>query len=947
MPEGFKLLDAYVEVSANATGVGEKVSRQFTGEIAPAAKKMADAVDSATQRVASASKRQADAVSSLKLARMRLSDVEKTAKEGSTQLVAAQDAVARAERNVSAAAEDAARAHRRLDTAQGQLRESGSRAGSSYLGGVKSSLSSSLLGGVIGGFTSGVTTGVVNLIGSAVSDIGGMLATVGTDIAATAIDFDSTLQSANIGFTTMLGSGQKAKGFIDDLAKFAQVTPFEFKGLISNAQQMMGMGIAAKDVIPDLTALGDAVASMGGTAENVNQVTLAFDQMYAKGKLDMGNIEQLSQGGVASALQVLADSYGKTKGQMIDMISTGQVMSADALPRLIKGLEHGTKNVAALGGMMDKQSHTFQGALSNIQDAFQKTSGAVLKPFFDVASGGMQRFATALSGKPAEKFTKDVTKTLAPFGKEIDKWIGHIDLGKIFKGVDKTFKDLAKEVNPKDFGKGLKDFTKFAKDIFGDITRIAPKVIKAIKEAAPAIGETIKSGVEFIGWIADVIDWFDKTEKAWNKWRKQFAKGMDGFFHDADRFWHDIGAGWDGFWAGIGASVTHGWDQIVGAFQHGGKQITDFFGGLPGALGAIGGQMVDGLVGGLRDAWGGLTSTLHDLAMGLPKPIRDALGIASPSKVFHLIGTQVGQGLHKGLLGSVDQIKDASTKLADAVMGDKRWKGTALGSRMVAGVMSVTKKLAALSTRRDKAQARLDTDTGALADLRTQRSDFAASVKSGVLANAGVSSIFGDSMQSMRDARQTALDTNAVAQATTMGAGVVTLNGSKYQPSWTTTQAAAKVAVPKMSAHAGLLAVKAGLKTLLADTKKFRANLVQLAKLGIDPYTYDELVQAGVRGGALETSNALLADKSLAKSIFGMERQVATAGGQLGTTTSNREFAGRIGDAKDAIAADKADLHSINVTMVVEAKKIDEVDKLVRMVKHVRTTARKKKKARR
>src|SRR5215467_13130593 len=103
------------------------------------------------------------------------------------------------------------------------------------------------------------------------------------------IGFNAQLQNSSIAFTTMLGSAQKSKAFLDQLQQFAKTTPFEFGDLVSNAQNMMGMGIAAKDVIPDLRALGDSVASIGGSAQQVNSVTLAFDQMTAKGTLDMGN----------------------------------------------------------------------------------------------------------------------------------------------------------------------------------------------------------------------------------------------------------------------------------------------------------------------------------------------------------------------------------------------------------------------------------------------------------------------------------------------------------------------------------------------------------------------------------------------------------------------------------------------------------------------------------
>jgi tape measure domain-containing protein len=227
------------------------------------------------------------------------------------------------------------------------------------------------------------------------------------------VGFNSTLQNSNIAFTTMLGSAQAATKFIQDLQTFAKKTPFEFQGLVQNAQRMLGMGVAARDIIPDLRALGDSVASVGGSAEQVDQVTLAFDQMVAKGTLDMGNMNQLLQGGVPNALRILADSYKVTTGQMIEMISTGKVQSADALPKLIAGLENGTKSVAALGGMMDKQSATFTGALSNIADGLQQAIAGAFRPFFNVVARGALQLGTFFSSTTFEVFGRRISTTLS------------------------------------------------------------------------------------------------------------------------------------------------------------------------------------------------------------------------------------------------------------------------------------------------------------------------------------------------------------------------------------------------------------------------------------------------------------------------------------------------------------------------------------------------------
>jgi tape measure domain-containing protein len=144
--------------------------------------------------------------------------------------------------------------------------------------------------------------------------------------------FNTELQNAGIGFTTMLGSGQKAQQFLNQLKDFAKSTPFDFQGLIGDSQMLLGMGIAAKDVVPDLKALGDSTASVGGNADELNRTILAFAQTSAKGTLSMDNMNQLLQGGVPNALKILAAQFGVSTGKMVEMISAGDVASDQALP---------------------------------------------------------------------------------------------------------------------------------------------------------------------------------------------------------------------------------------------------------------------------------------------------------------------------------------------------------------------------------------------------------------------------------------------------------------------------------------------------------------------------------------------------------------------------------------------------------------------------------------
>lgn len=222
------------------------------------------------------------------------------------------------------------------------------------------------------------TTASVKGLGSGLSTLGekaahgikvGTIAATGlaTAVATVGIKTAAANEQAQTAFTNLLGSAEGATAYLGMLRKFAAETPFQLADVQTGAQRLMAMGTQAKDVLPYLTAIGDAVSGMGGGAEQIQQVTLAIGQMTAKGKVQGDEILQLTEGGIP-ALRILADQYGVTTTAMSDMITAGEVQSSKAVPLLIAGMEKGTKSVKGFAGMMEAQSRTISGRWSNLKD---------------------------------------------------------------------------------------------------------------------------------------------------------------------------------------------------------------------------------------------------------------------------------------------------------------------------------------------------------------------------------------------------------------------------------------------------------------------------------------------------------------------------------------------------------------------------------------------------
>lgn len=71
--------------------------------------------------------------------------------------------------------------------------------------------------------------------------------------------------------------------------------------------------------------------------------------------------------------------------------------------------------------------------------------------------------------------------------------------------------------------------------------------------------------------------------------------------------------------------------------------------GVPAQMLAIGGQIIDGLLQGMRQRWAALKEGVSGIASGIADTVRGALGIRSPSRVFAEMGGHLMSGLQIGI----------------------------------------------------------------------------------------------------------------------------------------------------------------------------------------------------------------------------------------------------------------------------------------------------------
>lgn len=183
------------------------------------------------------------------------------------------------------------------------------------------------------------------------------------EIVSTLGSVRGEFQQFEIAFETMLGSSQKAKSMISDLANLAASTPFDMKGVVSGAKQLLAYGFAANEITETMRRLGDVSAGLG---LNLQDLTWLYGTTMVQGRLFTRDLMQFTSRGIPLT-EELAKQFGVTKDKVSELVTAGKV----GFPEVKKAIESMTNEGGQFGGLMEKQSHSITGQISNIQDTIE------------------------------------------------------------------------------------------------------------------------------------------------------------------------------------------------------------------------------------------------------------------------------------------------------------------------------------------------------------------------------------------------------------------------------------------------------------------------------------------------------------------------------------------------------------------------------------------------
>ena len=249
-------------------------------------------------------------------------------------------------------------------------------------------------------------------------------------------------QQTEMAFKTMLQSEEKADALMKQLIRTAAVTPFGVEDVTEGAKQLLAFNVAAEDVNKTLIGLGDVAAGMG---LNLKDLVMLYGTTIAKGKMDTMDLYQFLNRGIP-----IADEIAKVMGldvtnaikEVQKQIKAGKVTS----DIFIQAMQSMTAEGSKFGGLMEAQSKTITGQISNIEDAIEQMFNDLGKSQEGVINTGLGVVSTLVENW--ETVGKVLMTVVAAYGayKAAVIAMTAIEKARIAIGTAQAFLSLTKEV---------------------------------------------------------------------------------------------------------------------------------------------------------------------------------------------------------------------------------------------------------------------------------------------------------------------------------------------------------------------------------------------------------------------------------------------------------------------------------------------------------------------
>lgn len=194
------------------------------------------------------------------------------------------------------------------------------------------------------------------------------------------------MQQLEIAFSTMLGSAEKADALMAQLTETAAKTPFDMNSISNGAKQLLAYGTASDEVNDTLVRLGN-IAS--GLSLPLNDLVYLYGTTQTQGRLFTQDVRQFMGRGIP-LVDELSKSLGKSTDEINAMVSAGEIGFEDVR----KVIENMTNEGGQFYQLMERQSASLTGQISNVGDSIDTMFNEIGKALQEPLSDGISMVNT-------------------------------------------------------------------------------------------------------------------------------------------------------------------------------------------------------------------------------------------------------------------------------------------------------------------------------------------------------------------------------------------------------------------------------------------------------------------------------------------------------------------------------------------------------------------------
>ena len=191
----------------------------------------------------------------------------------------------------------------------------------------------------------------------------------------------SQFQQLEIAFGTMLKSKEKANALMAQMTDLAAKTPFGLQEVSEGAKRLLAFQVPAQEVTETLRRMGDVAAGLGVPMERLIHV---YGQVKAQGRMFTNDLYQFMNAGIPM-ISELSKAVGKSETEIKEMVAEGKIGFAE-VQAVIKNM---TDEGGTFYNLMDAQSKSLGGQISNLKDNFAQVLNEIGKATEGIASGAI------------------------------------------------------------------------------------------------------------------------------------------------------------------------------------------------------------------------------------------------------------------------------------------------------------------------------------------------------------------------------------------------------------------------------------------------------------------------------------------------------------------------------------------------------------------------------